>query len=166
MPLTNAEKQERWRKRNQLVLTAPAAAIVRQLAAMADQNKLYEIARQLAAMADQNKLYEIARRIDEHLAKTRAAFEQRKRQVAAAPSEGVLALLHEVVSLRRKVSALERQAAAANPEQPVAGPREGGRAARAEQGVEGALACGLRRETRHRLYRGSGPPGSAALAAS
>jgi hypothetical protein len=89
---------------------------------MADQNKLF--ARQLAAMADQNKLYEIARRIDEHLAKTRAAFEQRKRQVAAAPSEGVLALLHEVVSLRRKVSALERQAAAANPEQPVAGPSE------------------------------------------
>jgi hypothetical protein len=146
MPLTNAEKQERWRKRNQLVLTAPAAAI----------------ARQLAAMADQNKLYEIARRIDEHLAKTRAAFEQRKRQVAAAPSEGVLALLHEVVSLRRKVSALERQAAAANPEQPVAG----GQSARAEQGVEGALACGLRRETRHRLYRGSGPPGSPSLPAS
>ena len=87
---------------------------------MADQNRLYEIARQLAAMGDQNKLQEIARRIDEHLARTRAESEQRKRQIAAAPSAGVLALLEEVDLLRRKVSALERQAAG----QPVAVPNE------------------------------------------
>jgi regulator of replication initiation timing len=124
MSLTNAEKQELWRERDQMVLTAPVAAIAGQFAAMADQNKLHKIARQLAAMADQNKLHEIARRIDEHLAKTRAASEQRKRQVAATPSEGMVELLHEVLSLRRKVSALERQVAAANLKQPVAGPSE------------------------------------------
>jgi hypothetical protein len=91
---------------------------------MAEQNKLHQIARQLAAMADQNKLHEIARRIDELLAETRAASEQRNRRAAATPGEEVLALLHEVVSLRRKVSALERQAAAATSKQPVAGPSE------------------------------------------
>lgn len=98
--------------------------IARQLAAMANQNKLHEIARQLAAMANQDKLHEIARRIDEHLAETHAASEQRKRRAAATPGEEVLALLREVVALRRKVGALERQAAAAKPKPPVGCPNE------------------------------------------
>jgi hypothetical protein len=40
MPLSNAEKQARWRKRNVIVLTASPFVIVRQLMAMEDQVSL------------------------------------------------------------------------------------------------------------------------------
>jgi hypothetical protein len=44
MTLTNAEKQARWRLRNQIVLTDPAADIAEKLMAMADQAKLRAVA--------------------------------------------------------------------------------------------------------------------------
>jgi hypothetical protein len=53
MPLTNAEKQQRWRDRNVVVLTADAT----------------EIAGKLMDMADQPKLTKIARLINDHLAR-------------------------------------------------------------------------------------------------
>jgi hypothetical protein len=45
MALTNAQKQARWRKRNQVVLTEDARAIARKLIDMEDQGKLRKIAR-------------------------------------------------------------------------------------------------------------------------
>jgi hypothetical protein len=42
--LTNAEKQERWRKRNQVVLTDSAKRIAAKLIAMDDEDKLRKIA--------------------------------------------------------------------------------------------------------------------------
>jgi hypothetical protein len=42
--LTNAEKQERWRKRNQVVLTESAKRIAAKLIAMDDEGKLRKIA--------------------------------------------------------------------------------------------------------------------------
>ena len=44
MPLTNAQKQERWRTRNQVVLTDPAKRIAAKLIAMDDEDKLRKIA--------------------------------------------------------------------------------------------------------------------------
>jgi len=44
MALTNAEKQERWRKRNQVVLTDSARHIAAKLIAMDDEAKLRKIA--------------------------------------------------------------------------------------------------------------------------
>ena len=44
MPLTNAQKQERWRTRNQVVLTDPAKRIAAKLIAMDDEAKLRKIA--------------------------------------------------------------------------------------------------------------------------
>jgi hypothetical protein len=44
MALTNAEKQERWRKRNQVVLTDSAKRIAAKLIAMDDEAKLRKIA--------------------------------------------------------------------------------------------------------------------------
>ena len=44
MALTNAQKQERWRKRNQVVLTDPAKRIAAKLIAMDDEAKLRKIA--------------------------------------------------------------------------------------------------------------------------
>ena len=43
MALTNAQKQERWRTRNQVVLTDPAKRIAAKLIAMADEAKLRKI---------------------------------------------------------------------------------------------------------------------------
>jgi hypothetical protein len=43
MALTNAQKQERWRKRNQVVLTDPAKRIAAKLIAM-DEAKLRRVA--------------------------------------------------------------------------------------------------------------------------
>ena len=43
MPLTNAQKQERWRTRNQVVLTDPAKRIAAKLIAMDNQAKLRKI---------------------------------------------------------------------------------------------------------------------------
>ena len=43
MPLTNAQKQERWRTRNQVVLTDPAKRIAAKLIAMDDEAKLRKI---------------------------------------------------------------------------------------------------------------------------
>jgi hypothetical protein len=43
MPLTNAQKQERWRTRNQVVLTDPAKRIAAKLIAMDDEAKLRNI---------------------------------------------------------------------------------------------------------------------------
>jgi hypothetical protein len=43
MALTNAQKQERWRKRNQVVLTDSAKRIAAKLIAMDDQAKLRKI---------------------------------------------------------------------------------------------------------------------------
>ena len=45
MALTNAQKQERWRKRNQVVLTEPAKRIAAKLIAMDDEAKLRLITR-------------------------------------------------------------------------------------------------------------------------
>jgi hypothetical protein len=45
MPLSNAEKQRRWRERNVVVLTADAREIAGMLIDMADQGKLKKIAR-------------------------------------------------------------------------------------------------------------------------
>jgi hypothetical protein len=42
--LTNAQKQERWRKRNQVVLTVSAKRIAAKLIAMDDEAKLRKIA--------------------------------------------------------------------------------------------------------------------------
>ena len=44
MPLTNAEKQQRWRDRNVVVLTGDAKAIAEQLIGMSDQKKLRKVA--------------------------------------------------------------------------------------------------------------------------
>ena len=44
MALTNAEKQERWRERNQVVLTDPAKRIAAKLIAMDDEDKLRKVA--------------------------------------------------------------------------------------------------------------------------
>jgi hypothetical protein len=44
MPLTNAQKQERWRKRNQVVLTDSAKRIAAKLIAMPDEDKLRRVA--------------------------------------------------------------------------------------------------------------------------
>ena len=44
MALTNAQKQERWRTRNQVVLTDPAKRIAAKLIAMDDEAKLRKIA--------------------------------------------------------------------------------------------------------------------------
>ena len=44
MPLTNAQKQERWRTRNQVVLTDPAKRIAAKLIAMDDEDKLRKVA--------------------------------------------------------------------------------------------------------------------------
>ena len=44
VPLTNAQKQERWRKRNQVVLTDSAKRIAAKLIAMDDEAKLRKIA--------------------------------------------------------------------------------------------------------------------------
>jgi len=44
MALTNAEKQERWRKRNQVVLTDSAKRIAAKLIAMPDEDKLRRVA--------------------------------------------------------------------------------------------------------------------------
>ena len=44
MPLTNAQKQERWRERNQVVLTEPAKRIAAKLIAMDDEEKLRKVA--------------------------------------------------------------------------------------------------------------------------
>jgi hypothetical protein len=44
MALTNAEKQQRWRERNQIVLTNRARDIAAKLIRMQDQEKLREIA--------------------------------------------------------------------------------------------------------------------------
>ena len=41
--LTNAQKQERWRTRNQVVLTDPAKRIAAKLIAMDDEAKLRKI---------------------------------------------------------------------------------------------------------------------------
>ena len=45
MPLTNAEKQQRWRDRNVIVLTATAREIAEKLIEMEDQPKLRKVAR-------------------------------------------------------------------------------------------------------------------------
>jgi hypothetical protein len=45
MPLTNAEKQQRWRDRNMVVLTADARDIAEKLIEMGDQAKLRKVAR-------------------------------------------------------------------------------------------------------------------------
>jgi hypothetical protein len=45
MPLTNAQKQARWRERNIVVLTARAEEIAEKLMDMADQKKLRKVAR-------------------------------------------------------------------------------------------------------------------------
>ena len=45
MPLTNAEKQQRWRDRNVIVLTATAREIAEKLIEMDDQPKLRKVAR-------------------------------------------------------------------------------------------------------------------------
>jgi hypothetical protein len=47
MPLSNAEKQRRWRDRNQIVLTDRAADIAEKLIDMRDQAKLKKIVRYL-----------------------------------------------------------------------------------------------------------------------
>jgi hypothetical protein len=44
MPLSNAEKQRRWRDRNQILLTDSAADIAEKLIEMADQAKLKKVA--------------------------------------------------------------------------------------------------------------------------
>jgi hypothetical protein len=44
MALTNAQKQERWRKRNQVVLTDSAKRIAAKLIAMPDEDKLRRVA--------------------------------------------------------------------------------------------------------------------------
>jgi len=44
MALTNAQKQARWRKRHQVVLTDPAKRIAAKLIAMPDEAKLRKIA--------------------------------------------------------------------------------------------------------------------------
>ena len=43
MPLTNAEKQQRFRKRNVLILTGSAEDIARKLTGIPDQNKLRNV---------------------------------------------------------------------------------------------------------------------------
>jgi hypothetical protein len=45
MPLTNAEKQQRWRDRNVIVLTAAANDIATKLIEMEDQPKLRKVAK-------------------------------------------------------------------------------------------------------------------------
>jgi hypothetical protein len=47
MALTNAQKQARWRKRNQVILTARAEDIAKKLIGMADQAKLRQVYRLL-----------------------------------------------------------------------------------------------------------------------
>ena len=49
MPLTNVEKQRRWRARNFVSLAADAREIARRLAAMDDQDKFAEVVRLLTA---------------------------------------------------------------------------------------------------------------------
>jgi hypothetical protein len=44
LALTNAQKQERWRKRNQVVLTDSAKRIAAKLIAMPDEDKLRRVA--------------------------------------------------------------------------------------------------------------------------
>ena len=44
MALSNAQKQERWRERNQIVLTDPAKRIAAKLIAMDDEDKLRKVA--------------------------------------------------------------------------------------------------------------------------
>ena len=47
MPLTNAEKQKRFRKRNVLILTGSAEDIAKKLIGMADPDKLRKVYRLL-----------------------------------------------------------------------------------------------------------------------
>ena len=44
MPLTNAQKQARWRERNVITLSAPAEEIADKLTATADPGKLHKLA--------------------------------------------------------------------------------------------------------------------------
>ncbi len=44
MPFSNAEKQRRYRERNQILLSANASVIAKRLIRMSDQNKLRRVA--------------------------------------------------------------------------------------------------------------------------
>jgi len=71
MPLSNAEKQRRWRKRNVVVLTHNADDIAAQLIGMPDQEELREVGK---------KLRKVASFIDDHLRHPNRSRTTRSRQ--------------------------------------------------------------------------------------
>jgi hypothetical protein len=94
MALSNAEKQRRWRARNQIVLTATAKAIAGQLVAMADQEKVRAVAdllnagrraRSQAAAAGPAEPHEI-RKLEAELGRTRELLAKAEAKFATVPA--------------------------------------------------------------------------------